>query len=175
MREKPVRSPMVPPIADSWSTNLAARSCGNVKLTEQRRIKRETLLTFLMLSRVDVVIEICTNLRLRLVMYLDILKAIEIFKSISINDLNHFITYIYTIFVFIISQLFWIGNIVGEFKLFILSDELSNPLLVPLAVEPPHVHNGPFALPRTVAMSNLNPLDTVKPSRRTGFHLGQNR
>ena len=27
MREKPVRSPMVPPIADSWSTNLAARSC----------------------------------------------------------------------------------------------------------------------------------------------------
>ena len=27
VREKPVRSPMVPPIADSWSTNLAARSC----------------------------------------------------------------------------------------------------------------------------------------------------
>ena len=27
MREKPVRSPMVPPIADSWSTNLAAWSC----------------------------------------------------------------------------------------------------------------------------------------------------
>ena len=171
MREKPVRSPMVPPIADSWSTNLAARSCGNVKLTEQRRIKRETLLTFLMLSRVDVVIEICTNLRLRLVMYLDILKAIEIFKSISINDLNHFITY--NVFLFIIFQLFWIGNIVGEFKLFILSDELSNPLLVPLAVEPPHVHNGPFALPRTVAMSNLNPLDTVKPSRRRGVDLSR--
>ena len=26
MREKPVRSPIVPPIADSWFTNLAARS-----------------------------------------------------------------------------------------------------------------------------------------------------
>ena len=26
MREKPVRSPMVPPMADSLSTNLAARS-----------------------------------------------------------------------------------------------------------------------------------------------------
>ena len=27
MIEKPVRRPMVPPMADSWSTNLAARSC----------------------------------------------------------------------------------------------------------------------------------------------------
>ena len=136
-------------------------------------MRRETVLTFLILSRVDVVIEICTNLRLRLVMYLDIFKAIEISKSILINDINHFITY--NVFLFIIFQLFWIGNIVGEFKLFILSDELSNPLLVLLAVEPPHVHNGPVALPRTVAMSNLNPLDTAKPSRRTGFDLGQNR
>ena len=171
MREKPVRSPMVPPIADSWSTNLAARSCGNVKLTEQRRIKRETLLTFLMLSRVDVVIEICTNLRLRLVMYLDISKAMEIFKSILINDSNHFITY--TVLVFIIFQLLWIGNAVGEFKLFILSDELSNPLLVPLAVEPPNVHYGPYAHLRTLTMSNFNPLDTVKPSRRTGVDLSR--
>ena len=45
MREKPVRSPMVPPIADSWSTNLAARS-------------------FLIISKVEVDIEICTNLSL---------------------------------------------------------------------------------------------------------------
>ena len=126
----------------------------------------------MILSRVDVVIEICTNLRLRLVMYLDIFKAIsiEIFKSILINDSNHFITY--TVFVFIF-QLFWIGNAVGEFKLFILSDELSNPLLVPLAVEPPNVHNGPYALLWTVAMINLNPPDTVKPSRRTGFDLSR--
>ena len=134
-------------------------------------MRRETVLTFLILSRVDVVIEICTNLRLRFVMYLDISKAIEIFKSILINDFNHFIT----VFVFIIFQLLWIGNAVGEFKLFILSDELSNPLLVPQAVEPPNVHYGPFALLRTLTMSNLNPLDTVKPSRRTGFDLGQNR
>ena len=32
MREKPVRSPMVPPIADSWSTNLAARSYRVIRL-----------------------------------------------------------------------------------------------------------------------------------------------
>ena len=32
MREKPVRSPIVPPIADSWSTNLAARSCNQYLL-----------------------------------------------------------------------------------------------------------------------------------------------
>ena len=29
MREKPVRSPMVPPMADSWSTNLSALSCSD--------------------------------------------------------------------------------------------------------------------------------------------------
>ena len=87
------------------------------------------------------------------------------------QDLNHFIT----VFVVEFSQLLWEGNAVREFELFILSDELSNPLLVPLAVEPPNVHNGPFALLRTLTMSNLNPLDTVKPSRRTGFDLGQNR
>ena len=86
------------------------------------------------------------------------------------QDLNHFIT----VFVIEFSQLLREGNTVREFELSILSDELSNPLLVPLAVEPPNVHYGPFALLRTLTMSNLNPLDTVKPSRRTGFDLGQN-
>ena len=83
--------------------------------------------------------------------------------------MNHFIT----VFVVEFSQLLWEGNTVREFELSILSDELSNPLLVPLAVEPPNVHNGPFALLRTLTMSNLNPLDTVKPSRRTGFDLSR--
>ena len=32
MREKPERSPMVPPIADNWSTILAARSCKYYKI-----------------------------------------------------------------------------------------------------------------------------------------------
>ena len=64
MREKPVRSPMVPPIADSRSTNLAARSCRNVLMVIL--LKADWVLTFLILSKVEVIIEICTNFRLLL-------------------------------------------------------------------------------------------------------------
>ena len=34
MMEKPVSRPMVPPMADSWSTNLAARSFNELSLNK---------------------------------------------------------------------------------------------------------------------------------------------